>query len=39
MARIAQRFGYSIPAIQRYRDRMPQQLKAAIESAGAKIPH
>jgi len=36
MARIAQRFGYSIPAIQRYRDRMPQQLKAAIVAAALK---
>jgi hypothetical protein len=36
MSRIAQRFGYSIPAIQRYRDRMPQQLKAAIVAAALK---
>jgi hypothetical protein len=36
MARVAQRFGYSMPAIQRYRDRMPQQLKAAIVAAALK---
>jgi hypothetical protein len=36
MGRIAQRFGYSIPSIQRYRDRMPQQLKAAIVAAALK---
>ena len=36
MSRIAQRFGYSIPAISRYRDRMPQQLKAAIVAAALK---
>jgi hypothetical protein len=36
MARIAQRFGYSVPSIQRYRDRMPQQLKAAIVAAALK---
>jgi hypothetical protein len=36
MSRVAQRFGYSMPAIQRYRDRMPQQLKAAIVAAALK---
>ena len=36
MNRVARRFGYSKPAIQRYRDRMPQQLKAAIVAAALR---
>jgi hypothetical protein len=36
MARIAKRFGYKIDAICRYRDRLPQQLKAAIVAAALK---
>ena len=34
--RIAKRFGYNAMAITRYRDRMPQQLKAAIVAAALK---
>jgi hypothetical protein len=36
MTVIAKRFGYSLDAIKRYRDRMPQQLKAAIVAATLK---
>jgi hypothetical protein len=36
VARISRRFGYSEKAIVRYRDRMPQQLKAAIVAATLK---
>jgi hypothetical protein len=36
MTRISQRFGHSVEAISRYRNRMPQQLKAAIIAAALK---
>jgi hypothetical protein len=36
MIQISKRYGYSVPAISRYRDRMPQQLKAAIIAAALK---
>jgi hypothetical protein len=36
MNQISKRFGYSVPAISRYRDRMPQQLKAAIVAAALR---
>jgi hypothetical protein len=36
MIRIAKRFGYSEKAVMRFRDRMPQQLKAAIVAAALK---
>jgi hypothetical protein len=36
MNQIGRRFGYSADAITRYRDRMPQQLKAAIVAAALK---
>jgi hypothetical protein len=36
MNQIGKRYGYTVPAISRYRDRMPQQLKAAIVAAALK---
>jgi hypothetical protein len=36
MHQISRRYGYSVPSISRYRDRMPQQLKAAIVAAALK---
>ena len=36
MSQIARRFGYSHDTISSYRDRMPQQLKAAIVAAALK---
>jgi hypothetical protein len=36
MKQIGRRYGYSVDAISRYRDRMPQQLKAAIVAAALK---
>ena len=36
MTQIAARFGYSLKAISRYRDRMPPQLKAAITVAALR---
>jgi hypothetical protein len=36
ITQISRRFGYSVPALSRYRDRMPQQLRAAIAAAALK---
>jgi hypothetical protein len=36
MNRVAARFGYDLKAISRYRNRMPQQLKAALVAAALK---